>query len=39
MYNFTAKFDKILETCKQFSTNLVNNFGNVPLKDIELFLL
>ena len=30
MYNFAAKFAKILETCKKFSTNLVNDFGNAP---------
>ena len=34
MYNFTAKFEKILETCKKFSTNLVNNLGNVPRRGV-----
>ena len=30
MYNIYTKFDKILEICKQFSVNLVNERGNVP---------
>ena len=30
MYNLYAKFVKILEICKQFSENLVNESGNVP---------
>ena len=30
MYNLYTKFVKILEICKQFSENLVNEFGNVP---------
>ena len=30
MYNLYAKFVKILEICKQFSENLVNDSGNVP---------
>ena len=34
MYNFAAKFAKILETCKKFSTNLVNDFGNVPRRGV-----
>ena len=30
MYNLYKKFVKILEICKQFSENLVNESGNVP---------
>ena len=30
MYNFTAKFETILETRKKISTNLVNNLGGAP---------
>ena len=30
MYNLYTKFVKILEKCKQFSENLVNESGNVP---------
>ena len=30
MYNLYTKFVKILEICKQFSKNLVNESGNVP---------
>ena len=30
MYNLYTKFFKILEICKQFSENLVNESGNVP---------
>ena len=30
MYSLYTKFVKILEICKQFSENLVNEFGNVP---------
>ena len=30
MNNLYAKFIKILEICKQFSENLVNESGNVP---------
>ena len=30
MYNLYTKFVKILEICKQFSENLVNESGNVP---------
>ena len=29
MYNLYTKFVKILEICKQFSENLVNESGNV----------
>ena len=31
MHNLYTKFVKILEVCKQFSENLVNEFGNVLL--------
>lgn len=30
MHNLYTKFVKILEICKQFSENLVNERGNVP---------
>ena len=30
MYNLYTKFVKILEICKQFSENLINESGNVP---------
>ena len=30
MYNLYTKFVKILEICKKFSENLVNESGNVP---------
>ena len=30
MYNLYTKFVRILEICKQFSENLVNEFGNIP---------
>ncbi len=30
MYNLYAKFVKTLGICKQFSGNLVNEFGNIP---------
>ena len=30
MYNLYTKFIKILEVCKQFSQNLVNEAGNIP---------
>ena len=30
MYNLYTKFVKILEICKQFSNNLVNEQGNIP---------
>ena len=32
MYNLYTKFVKILEICKQFSENLVNESGNVPCR-------
>ena len=34
MYNFKAKFDKILDICKHFSKDLVNNLGNVPRRGV-----
>lgn len=30
MHNLYTKFIKILEICKQYSQNLVNEFGNIP---------
>ena len=33
MYNLYSKFIKILEICKQFSQDLVNEAGNIPRKD------
>ena len=30
MYKLYTKFVKILEICKQFTENLVNEYGNVP---------
>ena len=30
MHNFVAKFGKILEICKKYAGNLVNDMGNVP---------
>ena len=30
MHNLYTKFVKILETCKLFSENLVNELGNIP---------
>ena len=34
MYNFAAKFSKILETCKKFSTDPVNDLGNIPRRGV-----
>ena len=34
MYNLYTKFVKILEICKQFSENLVNESGNVPRRGL-----
>ena len=34
MYNFKAKFDKILDICKKFSKNLVNELGNIPRRGV-----
>ena len=46
MYNLYTKFVKILEICKQFSENLVNESGNVPRRgpvpkfsDLEVVVL
>ena len=40
MYNLYTKFVKILEICKQFSENLVNESGNVPkFSDLEVVAL
>lgn len=33
MHNLYTKFVKILEICKQFSKNLVNEHGNIPRRD------
>ena len=37
MYNLYTKFVKILEICKQFSENLVNESGNVPRRGPVIF--
>ena len=34
MHNFVAKFGKILEICKKFAGNLVNEKGNVPRRGV-----
>lgn len=34
MHYFAAKYVKILEICKKFTRNLVNNLGNMPRRDI-----
>ena len=34
MHNLYTKFVKILEICKQFSENLVNESGNVPRRGL-----
>ena len=34
MHNFVAKFGKILEICKQFAGNQVNEKGNVPRRGV-----
>ena len=34
MFNFCTKVVKILEICKQFSENLVNESGNVPRRTV-----
>ena len=34
MHNFIAKFGKILEICKQFAGNQVNENGNVPRRGV-----
>ena len=34
MHNFCTKYGKILDICKQFSKNLVNEFGNIPRRGV-----
>ena len=34
MHNFHAKYMKILDICKKFSKNLVNELGNVPRRGV-----
>lgn len=34
MHNFYAKYVKILDICKRFSKNLVNEQGNVPRRGV-----
>ena len=34
MHNFYAKYVKILDICKHFSKNLVNELGNVPRRGV-----
>ena len=34
MHNFYAKYAKILDICKRFSNNLVNELGNVPRRGV-----
>lgn len=34
MHNFAAKYVKILEICKKFAGNLVNNLGNMPRRGV-----
>ena len=34
MHNFYAKYAKILDLCKRFSKNLVNELGNVPRRGV-----
>ena len=34
MHNFYAKYMKILDICKKFSKNLVNELGNVPRRGV-----
>ena len=34
MHNFYAKYAKILDICKRFSKNLVNELGNVPRRGV-----
>ena len=36
MHDLYTKFVKILEICKQFSENLVNESGNVPRRGLFL---
>ena len=34
MHNFVAKFGKVLEICKQFAGNRVNEKGNIPRRGV-----
>ena len=34
MHNFCTKYGKILDICKRFSKNLVNEFGNIPRRGV-----
>ena len=34
MHNLYANFVKILDVCKRFSTNLVNELGKIPRLDL-----
>ena len=34
VHNFYAKYAKILDICKRFSNNLVNELGNVPRRGV-----
>ena len=34
MHNFCTKYGKILDVCKRFSKNLVNEFGNIPRRGV-----
>ena len=34
MHNFYANYSKILDICKRFSNNIVNELGNVPRRGV-----
>jgi len=34
MYNLVSNFVKILDICKKFSNNLVDNRGNIPRRGV-----
>ena len=34
MHNFCTKYRKILDICKQYSKNLINEFGNIPRRGV-----
>ena len=34
MHNFCTKYGKILDICKRFSKNRVNEFGNIPRRGV-----
>jgi len=38
MRNLCANFVKILDVCKNYSINLVNELGNIP-RNIRMYLL